>query len=112
METLNSLTFNSIDKVFTKLQSLGYLSTHTINKVLALTYLCDILNNYTQYITEEDYKAITEAIQCLADNSCFIEFPDFHDLKNKPNKSFNDFIPRLTEDEITRFLENGSLKLL
>ena len=112
METLNILTFNSLDKIFNALNKTGYLNHCTINSTLALIYLCDILNNYSQYVSEEDYLCIINAIQCLSDSSCFIDLPNFDDLKNKPSNTNNPFEPRLTEDSLVRYYENNSLKLL
>lgn len=112
MQALDTLTCNSIDKIFTKLTKIGYLNHCIINSTLALAYLCDILNKYSQYVSEEDYHYIINAIQCLSDNSCFIDLPDFHDLRNSSSKSYSFSAYRITEDYINRLSEDNSLKLL
>ena len=113
MQALNTLTCNSIDKIFTKLTKTGYLNHCIINSTLALTYLCDIFNKYSQYVSEEDYYYIINAIQCLSDSSCFIDLPDFHDLRNSSSKSYYSFSAhRITEDSVNRLSEDNSLKLL
>ena len=80
MEALNTLTINSIENIFNKLSRTGYLNHCLINSTLALIYLCDILNKYSQYVSDEDYHYILNAIQCLSDKSCLIDLPDFHKL--------------------------------
>lgn len=111
MEALNTLVFNSIDRVFNVLRQVGYINRCNINSVLALIYLSDMLNKYSNYITDEDYKYIINAIKCLSENSCLIDFISFDDLKNKPNKSYESFRCRITEDSINRITESESLRL-
>ena len=112
MEALNTLTINSIENIFNKLSKTGYLNHCLINSTLALIYLCDILNKYSQYVSDEDYHYILNAIQCLSDKSCLIDLPEFHDLKNSSYKSYNFSAYRITEDSKNRLTEDDSLKLL
>lgn len=111
MEALNTLVFNSIDRIFNVLRQVGYINSCNINSVLALTYLSGILNKYSNYITDKDYKYIINAIKCLSENSCLIDLVNFDDLMNKPNKSYESFKYRITEDSINRITENKSLRL-
>ena len=64
-------------------------------------------------LLKEDYYYIINAIQCLSDSSCFIDLPDFHDLRNSSSKSYYSFSAhRITEDSVNRLSEDNSLKLL
>ena len=112
METLNVLALDSINKIMSRLSKIGYLNKCFIYPVLALVYLCDILNKYGQYVSEDDYKYITKAIQNLSDNSCLIALPDFCELKNSHLPQYNPLIRRLSEDSLSRLAEDNSLRLL
>ena len=110
METLNVLALDSINKIMSRLSKIGYLNKCFIYPVLALVYLCDILNKYGQYVSEDDY--ITKAIQNLSDNSCLIALPDFYELKNSHLPQYNPLISRISEDSLSRLAEDNSLRLL
>ena len=112
METLNVLALDSINKIMSRLSKIGYLNKCFIYPVLALVYLCDILNKYGQYVSEDDYKYITKAIQNLSDNSCLIALPDFCELKNSHLPQYNPLISRISEDSLSRLAEDNSLRLL
>ncbi len=105
MEQLNTLTSNSLCKVLTKMGKVGYINTSTLYYILALSYLTDLLNDYSDYFSDEGKTIILKAIQCLSNYSCFIDYLDINTFKCNKNKDSSILI--LASTDI-----NKNLKLL
>ena len=112
MEDFNLITIDTLNKYFDILSKTGYVKSKEVNKVIILTFLSRLLNDFSEYITEEDYNDIIKSIYCLSD--CLIRLPKYNVFKDSLiHHKYNDgLIVRLTEDNLNRFMENNMFKRL
>ena len=54
MEDFNLITVDTLNKYFDILSKTGYVKNKEVNKVIILTFLSRLLNDFYKYITEED----------------------------------------------------------
>lgn len=67
---MDNILNNGITKYFSTLASYGYLNHSTVNELLVLLFIQEILeDDYIQYLTEDDKKTINEVFNKLI-NSC------------------------------------------
>lgn len=112
MEDFNLITIDTLNKYFDILSKAGYVKNKEVNKVIILTFLSRLLNDFSEYITEEDYNNIIKSIYCLSD--CLIRLPKYNVFKDSLiHHKYNDgLILRITEDNLNRFMENNMFKRL
>lgn len=112
MEDFNLITVDTLNKYFDILSKAGYVKNKEVNKVIILIFLSRLLNDFYEYITEEDYNDIIKSIYCLSD--CLIRLPKYNVFKDSLiHHKYNDgLILRITEDELNRFMENNMFKRL
>ena len=112
MEDFNLITVDTLNKYFDILSKAGYVKNKEVNKVIILIFLSRLLNDFSEYITEEDYNNIIKSIYCLSD--CLIRLPKYNVFKDSLiHHKYNDgLILRITEDELNRFMENNMFKRL
>lgn len=112
MEDFNLIIIDTLNKYFDILSKAGYVKSKEVNKVIILTFLSRLLNDFYEYITEEDYNDIIKSVYCLSD--CLIRLPKYNVFKDSLiHHKYNDgLILRLTEDNLNRFMENNMFKRL
>ena len=112
MEDFNLITIDTLNKYFNILSKKGYVKNKEVNKVIILTFLSRLLNDFSEYITEEDYNDIIKSVYCLSD--CLIRLPKYNVFKDSLiHHKYNDgLILRITEDNLNRFMENNMFKRL
>ena len=112
MEDFNLITIDTLNKYFNILSKAGYIKSKEVNKVIILTFLSRLLNDFSEYITEEDYNDIIKSIYCLS--NCLIRLPKYNVFKDSLiHHKYNDgLILRITEDNLNRFMENNMFKRL
>ena len=112
MEDFNLITVDTLNKYFDILSKAGYVKNKEVNKVIILTFLSRLLNDFSEYITEEDYNNIIKSVYCLS--NCLIRLPKYNVFKDSLiHHKYNDgLIVRLTEDNLNRFMENNMFKRL
>ena len=112
MEDFNLITIDTLNKYFDILSKTGYVKSKEVNKVIILTFLSRLLNDFYEYITEEDYNDIIKSIYCLSD--CLIRLPKYNVFKDSIiHHKYNDgLMLRITEDNLNRFMENNMFKRL
>ena len=112
MEDFNLITIDTLNNYFDILSKTGYVKSKEVNKVIILTFLSRLLNDFYEYITEEDYNDIIKSIYCLSD--CLIRLPKYNVFKDSLiHHKYNDgLMLRITEDELNRFMENNMFKRL
>ena len=112
MEDFNLITIDTLNKYFNLLSKTGYVKSKEVNKVIILTFLSRLLNDFYEYITEEDYNDIIKSIYCLSD--CLIRLPKYNVFKDSLiHHKYNDgLMLRITEDNLNRFMENNMFKRL
>lgn len=112
MEDFNLITIDTLNKYFDILSKAGYVKNKEVNKVIILIFLSRLLNDFYEYITEEDYNDIIKSVYCLSD--CLIRLPKYNVFKDSLiHHKYNDgLMLRVTEDELNRFMENNMFKRL
>ena len=112
MEDFNLITVDTLNKYFDILSKAGYVNSKEVNKVIILTFLSRLLNDFSEYITEEDYNDIIKSVYCLSD--CLIRLPKYNVFKDSliHNKYNDGLMLRITEDNLNRFIENNIFKRL
>jgi hypothetical protein len=80
MKELIRISNTAIDRYFNTLQKLGYKNYESVNKLLVLLFIEELLDSqeFSFYITEEDYKVITNALACLYGTDCMIDIPSYN----------------------------------
>lgn len=113
MEELDKLVADSLDRYFTVLGSIGYVSETNTNKLILLQFLQEFLQEYQGYITEADYTKIESILQCLAGSSCLIPFKEYMLISQPVESRIYSAPVRITEDSILRHVEvDGDLRLV
>ena len=112
MEDFNLITVDTLNKYFDILSKAAYIKNQEVNKVIIPTFLSRLLNDFSEYITEEDYNDIIKSVYCLSD--CLIRLPKYNVFKDSLiHHKYNDgLMLRITEDELNRFMENNMFKRL
>lgn len=112
MEDFNLIIIDTLNKYFDILSKAGYIKSKEVNKVIILTFLSRLLNDFSEYITEEDYNDIIKSVYCLSD--CLIRLPKYNVFKDGIiHHKYNDgLMLRITEDNLNRFMENNMFKRL
>ena len=112
MEDFNLITVDTLNKYFDILSKSGYVKNKEVNKIIILTFLSRLLNDFSEYITEEDYSDIIKSVYCLSD--CLIRLPKYNIFKDSLiHHKYNDgLMLRITEDNLNRFMENNMFKRL
>ena len=112
MEDFNLITVDTLNKYFDILSKAGYVKNKEVNKVIILIFLSRLLNDFSEYITEEDYNDIIKSVYCLSD--CLIRLPKYNVFKDSiiHHKSNDGLILRLTDDNLNRFMEHNMFKRL
>lgn len=74
--------YTVLEKYFTHLKNYGHVKECDVKKVLVLTAIQDIVEQFTGYITQDDYKALNNALYCLFGSSCLMPYPDLYSGNN------------------------------
>lgn len=112
MDNLVDLSYKSIVRYFNTLSVLGYKSYKDVYKLFLLLSIEDLLNGpLCLYISEEDYKTISNVLYCLFGTTCLIDYPEFA-VDTSLIQNLNVDSPRITEDEDVRFSENEFIRLV
>lgn len=75
---MNKVLYEALLKYFNSLFSLGYISYSSVNKLLFLIAIQELIyKDFNALITEEDYRNIDRALYCIFGTSCLVPFPEF-----------------------------------
>lgn len=100
MEITNE-AYEALIQYFEGLTHTGYRSYNEVYQLLASLFIEEILcGPMSEFITEEDYKAIVNAMYCLY-GSCLLPYPSYLEGMAKINKKVMDSY-RITETNILR----------
>ena len=107
MDELYNITFQALNRYFTVLEKTGYIKDKDTNKVLLLTFLSEFLQDYKDYITEEDYNLISRIIQCMSGSSCLVPYIRYQEM-SIPIEGYISGIPiRISWAENIRYSQDG-----
>lgn len=69
---------NSVDNYFNTLAQFGYKKQLDVDKLLILLFIEELLTEEMRFfVTEEDYRSIDNALNCLYGSSCLIPYPQY-----------------------------------
>lgn len=75
---MEELVNTSLERYFNALSKLGYKSYSEVDKLLVFIFIQELLDSECEsFITEDDYKAINQALCCLYGSSCLIPYPEY-----------------------------------
>lgn len=110
MEDLNIILEHSLEKYFKVLKRTGYKSSKDVYNLLSLVIITELLDKYSEYITEEDLRSISMALSCIS-GSCLIAAPTisledsiFHEVKRVLGV-------RISQESTTRKTEDGIFRI-
>lgn len=112
MDEITIISAEAIQKYFTSLSYFGYKKYSDVDRLLVLMFIEETLaNDFAQFITEEDYRIITDALYCLYGSNCMIDFPKFSNYDSLIHESRVSLTPRITEDSILRVCEKDLIRI-
>lgn len=112
MEGLDNLTFQTLERYFTVLEKVGYIKDGDVNKVILLTFLRDIVENFQYYLTEEDYNTINNILACLYGSSCLIPFAQYRKISEPIDNFVTDTPIRISEEVQIRHSQEDEERLV
>ena len=112
MDEVTIISAEAIQRYFTTLSNFGYKKYSDVDKLLVLIFIEETLSHdFAQFITEEDYGIITNALYCLYGSNCMIEFPKFSNYDSLVHETKVHLTPRITEDSILRVCEKDLIRV-
>lgn len=111
MDKVLNLSEEAINRYFTTLSQFGYKNYTSVDQILALFFIEELLNGtFSQFMTEEDYQTIVNSLYCLVGSDCMISFPTFASYDSLMHKTHTDPL-RITQDSILRNSTNENLRI-
>lgn len=112
MDEVTKISSDAIQRYFTALSQFGYKKYSDVERLLVLLFIEETLSHdFVDFITEEDYKVIVNALYCLYGSNCMIDFPSFANYDSLVHKTKVHLVPRITEDSILRVCEKDMLRV-
>ena len=72
---MDSFLYNSLLTYFNTLSTLGYVNNKDTYKLIILSTIQELFEEWEYFITEEDYKYLTNALYCLYGSNCILPYP-------------------------------------
>ena len=109
---INELTLISTKNYYKVLKSRGSLDYNQVYQLLLLSFIDDLFQeDFSWYITEENYELIDNLITCLSKNSCIIPYTKIAS-HTEPVRNFLEDVPtRISENNVIRLAEVDVLRL-
>ena len=112
MDNITAISSEAFERYFNTLSKLGYKSYSDVDKLLVLSIIEDILSGELSFfVTEEDYRSITNAIYCIMGNNCLIDLPSYDTWDSIIHENKNRGSYRLTEGDILRITEDSIFRI-
>lgn len=112
MEEVTKLSAEAIQRYFTTLSQFGYKSYTDVDKMTVLFFLEEVLAyDFLDFITEDDYRHIVNALYCMFGSTCLIGFPEFANYDSLIHKTKVHLTPRITEDSVLRTCEKDIMRV-
>ena len=109
---INELTLIGIKNYYNVLKSNGFLSYNQVYQLLLLSFIDDLFqDDFSWYITEEDYALLTSIITCISKHSCIVPYIKTA-IHVEPIKNYLEDNPiRVSEKDIIKLAEADILRL-
>lgn len=112
MDAITKISFEAIKRYFHTLSIFGYKSYGDVNRMLLLLYIEEILTGEMAfYVSEDDLRIISGALNCLYGSDCLIDYPCSPTDDNIMHIISNDLNIRITEDYIVRTSEDDIVRV-
>ena len=112
MDNITAISSEAFERYFNTLSKLGYKNYSDVDKLLVLSIIEDILSGELSFfVTEEDYRSITNAIYCIMGNNCLIDLPSYDTWDSAIHENKNRGSYRLTEGDILRITEDSIFRI-
>ena len=112
MDNITAISSEAFERYFNTLSKLGYKSYSDVDKLIILSIIEDILSGELSFfVTEEDYRSITNAIYCIMGNNCLIDLPSYDTWDSAIHENKNRGSYRLTEGDILRITEDSIFRI-
>lgn len=109
---LDQVQLESLDKYYQYLSQFGYMKINNVNILLASIFLLDVLKEYQQYITSEDYQLIDALLRQYDCCSCLVSYDDYKNTPIEPLKSYISNQPiKVTQNIDIRTTQADNLRL-
>lgn len=103
MEELTKIAEEALNRYFIALSQFGYKKDSEVESLLVLLFIEDtVLDEFSEFVTEDDYNIILQALECLYGSNCMIDLPKYANYDSLIHKSNIHFTPRITEDTVLR----------
>lgn len=110
---INQLSLDSIKRYYNILKKTGTFDYEQVYKLFLLTYIGDLLSEeYSWYITEEDYSLLLNLINCISKTTCIVPYTNIATHIQPINNFLSDYAIRISENEIIRLAEEDVLRLI
>lgn len=111
-ELMLNISEEAITRYFNTLSQFGYKKYSDVNKILVLFFIEETLSHeFSQFITNDDYKIIVNALYCLAGETCMIDFPVFETFDSLVHEDRRVLVPRITEDSLLRSTQDDFFRV-
>ena len=115
MDNVTNIANEALRRYFNALSKLGYKDYNDVAKLLVLLFVEELLTSeFSFYVTEEDYRSITNALYCIMGNNCLIDLPSYttYDSIFHDNPNYLEYIRyRITEDSTIRNTEDFDFRV-
>lgn len=105
-EIIDDINLNALIRYYKRLSNYGYSNKDSVTKLLFLSFINDLLNNFQYYITDCDYRSIVSSVYCIIGTDCLFPFKVF-DTTDKLYKTNSSLIFRNIESELHRISEDN-----
>lgn len=104
----NELLEKALSEYFKVLSVTGHRDYNDVYLLLVYDFIVSIIEGmWSIYVTEDDYKAMSKALNCLYGSSCLIPYPEY--ITEETRNML--FVLRLTEHEEFRLTEDVELRI-
>lgn len=112
MDNVTNIANESLSRYFNTLSKLGYKNYDDVTKLLVLLFIEELLTSeLSLYVTESDYRSITNALYCIMGNNCLINLPSYTTWDSLFHDNSKYIRYRITEDSTIRSTEDFNFRV-
>lgn len=74
MINFETVSYEALDYYFKALAKTGNVNDGTTNQLILFVALSEFLEDYQDFITEEDFDVVCRIMSCIQDNSCIVPY--------------------------------------
>lgn len=102
---MDEFVYNALLGYFNALEATGQMSSANSDKLLVLSFYVDYtMHDYRGIISKEDYRLISQALDCLYGSTCLIPYPDYLKMSKLRLGQMSEMAQRIANLENTNVL--------